>query len=61
MATEARPNIVVIVSDDLGYADLGYLGGKDIPTPHVDQLLPGIPLYIGICFRPVLRSLEQAC
>jgi arylsulfatase A-like enzyme len=33
-----RPNIIVIVSDDLGYADIGVLGCKDVPTPHIDSL-----------------------
>jgi arylsulfatase A-like enzyme len=33
-----RPNILVIVSDDQGYADTGFQGCKDIPTPHLDRL-----------------------
>ena len=33
-----KPNILVIVSDDHGYADVGFQGCKDIPTPHLDRL-----------------------
>ncbi|MGB8166974.1 MAG: sulfatase-like hydrolase/transferase, partial [Chthoniobacteraceae bacterium] len=39
--TTARPNIVYIVADDLGYGELGCYGGKDIPTPHLDALAAG--------------------
>lgn len=32
------PNIVVLLADDLGYADIGVHGARDIATPHIDSL-----------------------
>jgi arylsulfatase A-like enzyme len=33
-----KPNMIVIMCDDLGYADVGFNGCKDIPTPHIDSI-----------------------
>jgi arylsulfatase len=37
---EPRPNVIVILSDDVGYSDLGCFGGE-IATPHLDALAAG--------------------
>lgn len=33
-----KTNVLLIVTDDAGYADFGCYGGEDIPTPHIDSL-----------------------
>ncbi len=35
---DAPPNVVLIITDDLGYADIGANGARDIRTPNIDRL-----------------------
>lgn len=37
-AESATPNLLIILTDDMGYADLDAFGDSEIPTPHLDRL-----------------------
>ena len=36
--TEQNPNILIIIADDCTHSDLPLYGGKNVKTPHIDQL-----------------------
>ena len=40
LQAEKRPNIIIILTDDMGFSDLGCFGGE-IDTPHLDALAAG--------------------
>ena len=49
-----KPNIVLIVADDLGYGETGAQGNKEIPTPHIDSLArDGVRFTSGYVTAPV--------
>lgn len=57
----ATPNIVFIVADDMGYADCGVHGCKDIPTPHLDALAAsGVRFTDGYVTGPVCSPTRAA-
>lgn len=35
---QTKPNLIVIMTDDMGYADVGFNGCTDIPTPNIDRI-----------------------
>ena len=48
-----KPNIIVIWTDDQGYADLSVHGNKDFQTPHIDSLaLNGVRCTDGYVTQP---------
>ena len=49
----ARPNIVVIFADDLGYGDLGAFGAPNVRTPRLDALAAEGPKWTNFYVQPV--------
>jgi arylsulfatase A-like enzyme len=35
---QRKPNVIILLADDLGYGDIGVHGAKDVATPHIDSL-----------------------
>ncbi len=56
----SRPNIVYIMADDLGYADVGFMGSKEIHTPHLDRLARGGAILDAFYVQPVCSPTRSA-
>ncbi len=61
ISTAKRPNIVVMIADDLTYHDLGCWGNKDVKTPNLDRLAAqGMRLTGCYSPAPVCSPMRQA-
>ena len=50
LSAAERPNIIVIMADDMGYGDLSVYGARRVQTPHIDQLAKeGVRFTSGYC------------
>ena len=57
------PNLIIILADDLGYADVGFNGCKDIPTPNIDAIAKnGVKFTNGyMLLTRYVDQVEQDC
>jgi hypothetical protein len=59
-ARSQRPNIIYIMSDDMGYGDLSGYGRKDYSTPNLDKLASqGIKLVNAYSAAPICTVFMQ--
>ncbi|MEQ1892658.1 MAG: arylsulfatase [Planctomycetota bacterium] len=56
----ARPNIIHIVADDLGWKDVGFNGCADIKTPNIDALAAGGAKFTQFYVQPMCTP-TRAC
>lgn len=55
-----RPNIVLILADDLGRHDCGFMGGTEIKTPHLDKLAHAGTILDSFYVQPVCSPTRAA-
>ena len=58
-AVKKKPNVVLIVLDDVGFSDFGCFGGE-IRTPHIDRLAKAGLRYTGFDSRAVCSATRAA-
>ena len=60
LAAERPPNIVYLLVDDLGYADVGFNGCKDVRTPNIDRLAKEGAVLSSFYVQPVCSPTRAA-
>src|SRR4051794_28256510 len=61
LSAQTRPNIIYIMADDLGYADLSCYGRKDYQTPNLDKLASqGVKFMNAYAAAPVCTPTRAA-
>jgi arylsulfatase A-like enzyme len=55
-----KPNIILILADDMGWADAGFNGGKEIKTPNLDKLAAGGARLAQFYVQPVCSPTRAA-
>lgn len=58
--TPKQPNVVVILADDLGRHDCGFMGGTEIKTPHLDKLAKAGSVLDAFYVQPVCSPTRAA-
>ena len=58
--SKRQPDVLFILVDDLGFADCGFNGGKDILTPNIDQLANGGTIIDAHYVQPVCSPTRAA-
>lgn len=56
----SKPNIVLILADDMGYADAGFNGGQEIKTPNLDKLAGAGSVLESFYVQPVCSPTRSA-
>lgn len=58
---DERPNILIILLDDAGYADFGFMGCKDLETPHIDRLAAKGMVFTDAHVAATVSGPSRAC
>jgi arylsulfatase len=59
-APDRPPNVVLIVADDMGYADAGCYGAKGVRTPHLDRLAADGTRFTNFCVAQAVCTASRA-